>query len=86
MSDADYTYDVLSELYFVTSFSELKSNTEMETKGLIKILLILHKNGWLRCYHGIDNEIEGEQVDIQNLFDKYHYLASKDGLFAHNTR
>ncbi len=86
MADTDLTYDVLNELYFVTSYSELKMNTGLENNKLVELLILFNRNGWIRCYEGVDNEIEGEDVDIRNLFDKYHYLASKEGLFAHNSR
>ena len=79
-------YIVLDELYFVVPYSELKSSLEISQGKLISILESLWNKGWLRCYDGLDNELDIHTADIHNHFDKYHYLASKEGLMAHNTR
>lgn len=79
-------FDVLGELYFITSFQDLQEATGLNDQDLKSTLKKLFNKGWLRCYQGIDNELEVDQEDIENLFDKYHYLANKDGLFAHNSR
>jgi hypothetical protein len=80
------TFEVLEALYFVTSFQELSDATGFENARLARLLQDLFDKGWVRCYDGIDNEVIGDEVDIRNRFANYHYLASKEGLFAHNSR
>jgi len=79
-------YIVMDELYFVISYSELQSSVNLNSKKLKLILQGLWEKGWLRCYEGLDNELDLHTADISNHFDKYHYLASKEGLMAHNSR
>ena len=79
-------FQLLDELYFVISFAELEDSAGMERRELLQTLESLWERGWLRCYNGVDNELDPGQADIKNLFDKYHYLASKAGLMAHNSR
>ena len=82
----DKEFEVLDELYFVTHFKELNKATELDQEDLKAILDSLWQKGWLRCYSGVDNELDEDNIDLENQFDKYHYLASKEGLMAHNTR
>ena len=79
-------YDVLDELYFVTHYDDLERALPFDKTELKQVLKSLWKKGWLRCYDGIDMELESSEADMENQFDKYHYLASKEGLMAHNTR
>ncbi len=79
-------FDVLGELYFLISFEELKDAISLEDQILKSALIRLYEGGMIRCYKDAENEIDKELVDIENLFNKYHYLASKEGLFAHNSR
>lgn len=81
----DANYQVLAELYFVTSYEELRTALAMDDDILLKCLSELLEKGWIRCYHGVDNELIGDEVDLPNSYRKYHYLASKEGLFAHNS-
>ena len=79
-------FNVLDELYFVTPYDEIQKSVGLSHEKLRSILISLWEKGWLRCYQGIDNELDIHTADISNQFDKYHYLASKEGLMAHNTR
>lgn len=81
-----FDFDVLGELYFLTSYQELISATGLNDQILKSVLSRLSENGMIRCYEDAENEIDNDSIDIENLFDKYHYLASKEGLFAHNSR
>lgn len=81
----DIHYQVLSELYFVISYDELKSSLGMEDENLLIVLIQLYEKGWIRCYDGLDNELVGAEVDLEKSYHNYHYLASKEGLFAHNS-
>ncbi|MCZ6521092.1 MAG: hypothetical protein O6848_06335 [Bacteroidetes bacterium] len=79
-------FEILDELYFVISFDELEEVSAMDRKELVKVLIALWENGWIRCYFGLDNELDSGKADIKYQFNKYHYLASKEGLMAHNSR
>ena len=85
MLDKEIAYDVLAELYFVTSYKELAGATGLTDEILKSALINLFKKDWIRCYDGVDNEVLGDDADLVNRFSNYHYLASKAGLFAHNT-
>ena len=82
----DLEFSVLDELYFVTAFEELEKSVDLPRDELISVLNSLWEKGWLRCYLDVDNELDPGNADIGNQFHKYHYLASKEGLFAHNSR
>ena len=82
----DLTYDILDELYFVISYNKLIINfvgLEFEAKA---ILIEMIKNKWVNYYTQIEGEInpliEINTKSIENLY----FLASKQGLFAHNSK
>ena len=82
----DLEYEILDEMYFVISFQELMdtlSLTEMDLKDSLASLL---QRGYIKCFSNVSDEIPPERVDFENNYRNYHYLASKQGLFAHNTR
>ncbi|MBV6645671.1 MAG: transporter [Cyclobacteriaceae bacterium] len=83
MTDAEF--DVLDELYFVTSFEELSSSSDLTTEVLIHTLWQLYEKGWVKIMSSVDEELESDQVD-QGKFFEYWFLASKKGLLAHNTK
>jgi hypothetical protein len=82
----DLEYEVMDELYFVISFGELQEKLSMEESQLKKCLRGLHKIGYVKCFSNVSDEIPDEEIDFENNYRIYHYLASKDGLFAHNSR
>jgi len=44
----------------------------------------LHQKGWIRVYDAIDQELENYAL-LDDRFTKYQFLASKQGLIAHNS-
>jgi len=82
----DKEFEVLDELYFVTHYDELQKSLNFNPETLKILIISLWDKGWIRCYLGVDNELDSDSVDFENQFDKYHYLASKEGLMAHNSR
>ena len=82
----DEEFEVLDELYFVTHYKELQLSLDLDAESLKSLIISLWNKGWLRCYQGVDNELDRDTVDFENQFNKYHYLASKEGLMAHNRR
>ncbi len=81
----DEEFEVLDELYFVQSFKDLVDLTSRESGKLRDILSQLHQKGWIRILDGVDDEVPKDRVDLINHFEDYFYLASKEGLMAHNT-
>lgn len=79
-------FEIMDELYFVTHYEDLQSSLNLDNEILKDRIISLWNKGWIRCYHGVDNELDSTTVDFENQFDKYHYLASKQGLMAHNSR
>lgn len=75
-------YDLLDELYFVTSYPELEANVDMPEQEIQKALISLASKGWIRVYENSDKELD--DFDLIRNFRSYFYLASKKGLLAHN--
>ena len=82
----DIEYDIIDELYFVTPYSALEEQLDYSENDLKVNLLQLVKRGLVRVYEAMDEESEIEKIDLSNNFKSYCYLASKKGLFEHNTR
>jgi hypothetical protein len=78
-------YEVLDELYFIRSFEDLKSALGWEEEALSTILQALYRKGWIRCFEGPVHEISANDVNLKEDYDRYHYLASKEGLIEHNS-
>ena len=83
MTDAEF--DVLDELYFVTSFEDLRQRTELAEAALTSTLAQLVARGWVKCL-GPDGEVLADPAVFEQYPDRCHYLATKPGLLAHNTR
>jgi hypothetical protein len=81
----DLEYDVLDELYFLTSFQELSKRCQLNSEELKVVLGTLLEKGWLNCFIEKDVPLQKEDVDLDAFSSQYFYLASKSGLFAHNS-
>ncbi|HAA19928.1 MAG TPA: hypothetical protein DCR93_25150 [Cytophagales bacterium] len=84
MTDAEF--DVLDALYFVTPFLEVVRETGLSEVEVRDTLGGLLNRGWVRCYQGPGKELMPDEVDFPQDFVRYHYLATKAGLLAHNGR
>jgi len=82
----DLEFDVMDELYFVISFIDLSRQTGVEEVQLKKVLEMLLSKNYVKCFENVSDELPHEQVDFEQNYRNYHYLASKEGLFAHNSR
>jgi hypothetical protein len=85
-SMTDSEFDIMDELYFISSFEELNKNILMEESELVNALHSLIKKGWVKC---LEKETDQEFEIADNFkaeFKKYNYLATKAGLLAHNSR
>lgn len=84
MTDAEY--DIIDELYFVTPYLQLAEQTELEEDLLKTTLITLIEKGWVRVYKSVSEESEMNTLDLNANYKSYFYLASKKGLFEHNSR
>ena len=82
---SEIEFEVLDELYFLVSFEELVNILGMDQIKLKQVLGKMVEKRWVKCYRGPEQDIDYHDVDFLNQFDKYHYLASKEGLFIHNS-
>lgn len=79
----DLEFDVLDELYFVQSFKEVSDAIDIPESELLPVLISLYDKGWIRVFVSPDEEVE-DKVGIADNYVSYFYLASKQGLLAHN--
>lgn len=84
MTDAEF--DVLDELYFVQPYEHLQSELDLDEGELKDTLIGLSEKGWIKCYTSMDEEVFDQDLDLENNYQRYLYLASKKGLMAHNGR
>ena len=80
---SDREFDLLDELYFIQSFEDLKKSLHWNEADLARLLQNLHAKGWVKCYGGPVHEVVRDPADLSKDYAKYHYLASKAGLLAH---
>lgn len=83
---SDLEYDILEELYFLTHFNVLKNKIKVSENVLFEEILSLKEKDWIKYYKEVDGvenpEIKFDEKNILNLY----FLASKKGLFAHNSK
>lgn len=82
---SDLEYDVLDELYFVQSYAHLRDTLQWDDQMLKETIESLWKKDWIRCYSSPTEELTGNEIDLETRYHTYYYLASKSGLFAHNS-
>jgi hypothetical protein len=85
MMMSDKEFDVLDELYFLQSFASLEKLLPYGGRELAEILENLIVKEWVRCYKAPDDEIKFDKSGYWEEYHKYYYLASKEGLLAHNS-
>lgn len=82
----DEEFNIIDELYFVTAYVDLKEATNFSDEVLKNNLVNMTKEGWIRVYKSVNEESELEKLDLANDYQSYFYLASKKGLFEHNSQ
>ncbi|HAH36827.1 MAG TPA: hypothetical protein DEQ87_18325 [Algoriphagus sp.] len=76
-------FDLLDELYFVQPFSYLQESTSWEDELILKTLQSLYQKGYIKCLSAPDEE-RFDKVDVMKEGSELLYLATKEGLMAHN--
>lgn len=82
----DVEFDIIDELYFVTAYKDLREATDLSDDQLRENLVKMTKKGWVRVYKSVDEESELDKLDLNKDYQSFFYLASKKGLFEHNTQ
>lgn len=83
----DPEYDLLDELYFVTSFRALLEKTGIPAPELENQLRNLLEQGLIRSFWpDPDTELAYEITSFGAIARDASFLASKEGLLQHNTR
>lgn len=82
----DKEFEVLDELYFVQPFDAILEETELVEGELKQVLSELLNKGWVKCYGDRQAEMPIASKDLGNDPTSYFYLATKEGLLAHNGR
>ena len=77
-------FEVLDELYFVTSHIDLEKILNWPDEKLTVTLESLLTKKWIRVLSDPEKEIIGT-IELRRQGKTYFYLASKKGLMAHNT-
>jgi len=82
----DLEFEILDELYFLITYQNLAQRVSVSEKELRNVLGNMVSKRWVRCFRAVDEDLEWEDVDFEHQYTNYHYLASKAGLLAHNSR
>ena len=83
----DTEFDILDELYFVSSFSDLAQKTGQSLAELERNLRSLLEQDLIRSYWpDPDTELAYEESSFAAIVRDSYFLASKEGLLQHNTR
>ncbi|QMU31349.1 hypothetical protein [Adhaeribacter radiodurans] len=80
-------FEIIDELYFVTSFHQLENALFLADEELCHSLQDLVVRGYVKCYYpDPDTEIEYNKVKFSKDYKQYYFLATKAGLMVHNSR
>lgn len=83
----DLEFDILDELYFVQHFEVIQKELEINQEALKSTLQAMWQKGWVKLFHSVEEEIiEQEAVNFETNYQTYYYLATKEGLLAHNSK
>ena len=80
-------YDIIDELYFVTSYGDIATALNLNEEELSLYLAELIKKGYIKAlFPDPDTEVEFDENLFWANFRQYFYLATKAGLISHNSR
>lgn len=83
---SDNEFDLLDELYFVTSYPDLKSTLSLGDEELCAALQSLIQKGYVKIlYPDQDTEHTYEESSFGQHCREYFFLATKAGLVVHNS-
>ena len=80
-------YDIIDELYFVTSYPDIAQALNIPEAELCSYLAQLLQQGYIKAFYpNPDTEVSYQEEEFRLYCQKYFYLATKAGLILHNTR
>lgn len=87
----DLEFEILDQIYFVESFEKIQSSLSCEEKKLFQTLREMIEKGWVKClidphHHHHQSEVNADIKQFEEKYKVYQYLATKEGLLAHNSR
>ncbi|MBC7487199.1 MAG: hypothetical protein H7282_10660 [Cytophagaceae bacterium] len=83
----DQEFDVLDELYFVTSFQDLMRNLSWPAEAVLPVLKELMAKELVKCIDPqSEEEVELSLSELDKQYKKILFLATKKGLMEHNSR
>jgi hypothetical protein len=79
-------FAIMDELYFVTSYPDLKTSSALTDQELCAALRDLIGKGYIKIlYPDPDTEYEYNEASFGQHCQEYYYLATKAGLVVHNS-
>lgn len=82
----DTQFEIIDELYFLTSFKTLKDKLTLSKNLLANELLLLINQDWVAFFEEIDGLAKPKEDFRENNVENYLFLATKQGLLAHNSK
>ncbi|MFQ3577080.1 MAG: hypothetical protein SNJ77_11660 [Cytophagales bacterium] len=83
---SELEFEVLDELYFAIDIHNLSQQTGINIEDLRDLIWEMKKKDWVKVMRDFDDEIDPEESEFKQFFEKYHYIASKKGLLLHNSK
>lgn len=84
MTDLEFT--ILDELYFVITYKKLKKQLQLSEEVLFMELSNLLEKSWVKIFESdFVTEVEYDNSNFEENINRYCYLATKSGLFEHNS-
>ena len=79
-------FEILDELYFLIDFKTLLNNVNFDENILKNSLRLMIEKNWIALFMNDDSaEINYDNTSFEENFKSYYYLATKKGLFEHNS-
>ncbi|KAA3437913.1 hypothetical protein [Rufibacter hautae] len=83
----DQEFNIIDELYFVTSFEALLQELRMPDPELREALRGLISMNYIKClFPDQDTEVPFDPEHFAREGHHYFFLATKEGLLTHNSR
>ena len=80
-------FDVMDEVYFMSSFKQIAANTKASTEELTQTLISLLQNEFIQqlIYNPVINDFEKMDKYDEAQLTTASYVATRKGLLAHNS-
>ncbi|MCS6796335.1 MAG: transporter [Raineya sp.] len=79
-------FEILDQIYFVESFEKIRQAVGIEAETLKQTLKTMIEKGWVKCFLNHFSEVVMDTENFEENYQNYYYLATKEGLLAHNSR